>query len=281
MRALLASYGERVLIGEAWLPFDRLMAYYGTSLDSFHLPFNFHLIGARWEVAALRAVIDEYEAMLPAGAWPNWVLGNHDRSRIATRVGPAQARVAAVLLCTLRGTPTLYYGDELGMSDVPIPPEAVQDPYEKNVPGLGLGRDPARTPMQWSSSPHAGFSSARPWLPVAEDYARCNVDIEQPDPESMLSLYRALLALRRARATLAVGSYQSFDAAPHVLGYLRLHGGRRDAVLLNLGAARERVHLPVGEERASILLSTHRARSGMPFDAELEPNEAVVLELDK
>ena len=119
MRALVSSYGDRVLIGEAWLPFDRLIAYYGESLDCFHLPFNFHLIGARWEAGALRRVIAEYEALLPAGAWPNWVLGNHDRSRLASRVGAAQARVAAVLLCTLRGTPTLYYGDELGMADVP------------------------------------------------------------------------------------------------------------------------------------------------------------------
>jgi alpha-glucosidase len=280
MRALLAGYGERVLIGEAWLPFDRLMAYYGKSLDSFHLPFNFHLIGARWEVAALRAVIDEYEAMLPAGAWPNWVLGNHDRSRIATRIGREQARVAAVLLCTLRGTPTLYYGDELGMTDVPIPPEAVQDPYEKNVPGLGLGRDPARTPMQWSPAQHAGFSSVRPWLPIADDHGSRNVEAERSDPTSMLSLYRALLVLRRSRATLSVGAYRSFDPAPHVLGYLRTHGKQRDAVLLNLGAERERVVMPAGAERATVLLSTHAARVNVPFEAVLQPNEALVLALE-
>jgi alpha-glucosidase len=281
MRALLARYGERVLIGEAWLPFEQLMAYYGRELDCFHLPFNFHLIGARWERDALRAVIDEYESMLPPGAWPNWVLGNHDRSRIAARVGPAQARVAAVLLCTLRGTPTLYYGDELGMTDVPIPPEAVQDPYEKNVPGLGLGRDPERTPMQWSPGPHAGFSRARPWLPIAENYSVDNVETERRDPGSMLSLYRALLALRRSRATLSIGDYASFDAPPDVLGYLRTHGVRRDAVLLELGGKRTRVPLPAGAERASVLLSTHSSSpAGTAFEAVLEPNEAVVLELE-
>jgi alpha-glucosidase len=279
MRALLASYGERVLIGEAWLPFDRLMAYYGPSLDCFHLPFNFHLIGTRWEVAALAAVIDEYEGKLPRGAWPNWVLGNHDRSRIASRVGAAQARVAAVLLCTLRGTPTLYYGDELGMLDVPIAPHEVQDPYEKNVPGLGLGRDPARTPMQWSAAPYAGFSNARPWLPLSASYRENNVERQREDPDSMLSLYRALLALRRERATLSSGSYRSLASGTHVLGYLRLHQGASDAVLLNLGARPESL-APETVGPARVLLSTHRGRVGAPFDGQLAPHEAVVLALD-
>jgi alpha-glucosidase len=280
MRTLLDAHGERVLIGEAWLPFDRLMAYYGSGLDRFHLPFNFHLIGTRWEAAALSAVISEYEASLPPGAWPNWVLGNHDRSRIASRVGAAQARVAAVLLCTLRGTPTLYYGDELTMTDVPIPPEAVQDPYEKNVPGLGLGRDPARTPMQWSAHAHAGFSSAPPWLPIAADFKRNNVEQQRQEPGSMLSLYRALLALRRSRPALAIGNYQALDAGPRVLGYVRSHGAQRDAVLLNLGGEAEMVALS-GLDRVRILLSTHPVRGGAPFDGRLAANEAVVLGLSE
>jgi alpha-glucosidase len=277
MRTLLASYGERVLIGEAWLPFDRLMAYYGTSLDCFHLPFNFHLIGTRWEVAALAAVIDEYEGKLPRGAWPNWVLGNHDRSRIASRIGSAQARVAAVLLCTLRGTPTLYYGDELGMRDVPIAPHEVQDPYEKNVPGLGLGRDPGRTPMQWSGAPYAGFSQARPWLPISADYVQNNVEQQRDDADSMLSLYRALLALRRERATLSSGTYRALAAGPHVLGYVREHDGASDAVLLNLGA--QPTSLPAALGPARVLLSTHPGRVGTQFEGHLAPHEALVLAL--
>jgi alpha-glucosidase len=253
------------------------MAYYGEQLRGFQLPFNFHLIGTRWDAAALRKLIDEYESMLPPGAWPNWVLGNHDRSRIASRIGPAQARVAAVLLCTLRGTPTLYYGDELGMLDVPIPAEAVQDPYEKNVPGLGLGRDPERTPMQWSPEPHAGFSSAPPWLPLAADYASRNVALAQLDPSSMLSLYRELLRLRRARPTLSVGAYASLDTAPDVLGYVRSQGSTRDGVLLNLSGTSR----PVSTElaNATVLVSTHPDRAGRACGVSLEPNEAVVLSL--
>src|SRR5438067_4833032 len=128
-----------------------------------------------WNPAAIFKLVGSYEAQLPKGGWPNWVLGNHDRPRLASRIGKAQARVAAMMLLTLRGTPTIYQGEEIGMADVPIPPERVRDPWELNVPGLGLGRDPERTPMQWDASPHAGFSSSEPWLPVASEYQVTNV----------------------------------------------------------------------------------------------------------
>ena len=128
-----------MLIGEIYLPVDRLMHYYGRERAGVHLPFNFQLIDAPWEARSLATLIADYEAALPPGGWPNWVLGNHDRPRVAARRGQAQARVAAMLLLTLRGTPTLYYGDELGLSDVAIPPAQVQDPRELREPGLGLG----------------------------------------------------------------------------------------------------------------------------------------------
>src|SRR5688572_29720839 len=106
------------MIGEIYLPLERLVAYYGTNLDGVHLPFNFQLLQTTWNARGLATLIDQYEEMLPKGGWPNWVLGNHDNRRIATRVGVEQAKVAAMLLLTLRGTPTMYYGDELGMEDV-------------------------------------------------------------------------------------------------------------------------------------------------------------------
>src|SRR5690606_32955139 len=115
------------------------------------------------------------EALLPQGAWPNWVLGNHDRSRVASRFGEGEARLAAMLLMTLRGTPTMYYGDELGMTDVAIAPDDVQDPWEKRVPGFGLGRDPVRTPMAWTPERHGGFTQGKPWLPLHDDIEQCNV----------------------------------------------------------------------------------------------------------
>jgi alpha-glucosidase len=143
MRQVLDEFSgptsSRVLIGEVYLPIDRLMNYYGLDaagvLRGAQLPFNFHLIGAQWQATMVDRLVREYEAALPPGAAPNWVLGNHDKPRIATRVGVDGARLAAMLLLTLRGTPTLYYGDELGMTDVQIPKDEVQDPFERNEPG--------------------------------------------------------------------------------------------------------------------------------------------------
>lgn len=264
MRGVLDEYPDRVLIGEAYLPIERLVRYYGVELAGIHLPFNFQLIHSRWEAALVADMVRRYEQALPPGAWPNWVLGNHDRSRIATRVGPRQARVAAMLLLTLRGTPTLYYGDELGMRDVPIAPAQVQDPWEKNEPGLGLGRDPERTPMQWAPTPHAGFSTAPPWLPVASDFGGANVEAETAEPASMLNLYRTLLAIRRHHPALAVGSLVPLDAdtaadtdiPPGVLAYERRQGSDRLAVLLNLTSDPRRLVLPAHLVGATILLST-------------------------
>src|SRR5438552_17036122 len=207
MQALTERYGQRVLIGELYLPIERLMPYYGEQLDEVHLPFNFQFVTMpTWEAHTIRQVVDAYEGALPKGAWPNWVLGNHDRPRVATRVGREQARIAHMLLLTLRGTPTCYYGDELGMQDVPIPRELIHDPKGKDNPEHS--RDLQRSPMQWDSSPNAGFCppGMKPWLPVAEDYHTYNVAVEQHDPHSFLTLVRTLLTLRRSSPALSVGS---------------------------------------------------------------------------
>jgi len=257
MRRVVDAYPNRILIGEAYVPLARLVTYYGTDLSGLHLPFNFQLLGAKWEARVIATLVRNYEAALPPGAWPNWVLGNHDRSRIASRVGLAQARVAALLLLTLRGTPTLYYGDELGMRDVAIAPESVRDPFEKNVPGFG--RDPERTPMQWTPGPNAGFSTSEPWLPVADDAATVNVQVERDDPDSLLSFYRALLSLRRQEEALSVGSLTLLDLPPDVLGFERAANGRRFTVLLNFSAEQQSLQLPERSPRR-MLLSTNAAR---------------------
>ena len=236
LRRVLDEFDSRVLIGEIYLPLDRLMAYYGTDLDGVQLPFNFQLLQSAWNARRIAALIDRYEAALPPGGWPNWVLGNHDKPRIASRVGLPQARVAAMLLLTLRGTPTLYYGDELGMVDGLIGANRVQDPLEKNVPGMGLGRDPSRTPMQWDASPHAGFTVGDPWLPISDDFAAVNVRSEEDDAASMLSLYRRLLLLRRSTPALSVGEYEPIAATGDLLAYMRRTRGERVLVALNLGA---------------------------------------------
>jgi alpha-glucosidase len=268
-----------VLIGEAYLPLEKLMTYYGKG-EGVHLPFNFQLIGADWNARFLADLIARYEVLLPRGGWPNWVLGNHDRSRVASRFGREAAPVAAMLLLTLRGTPTLYYGDELGLTDVPIPPERVQDPWEKRVPGHGLGRDPIRTPMPWNGRANAGFTTGTPWLPLNADYATVNVTAAMADPASLLNLTRALIALRRAEPALAIGSYGMILAYDTVLFYERLFEKRRLQIALNLAAAPATVPADDG----TVLLSTHTGRPHTARQGErvasrltLAPHEGVIV----
>ena len=282
MRELADEYDDRLLIGELYLPIERLVAYYGERGEGVHLPFNFHLISTPWNARDIAALIASYEAALPPHGWPNWVLGNHDKPRIASRVGAAQARVAAMLLLTLRGTPTMYYGDELGMHDVPIPPEQVQDPWEINVPGLGLGRDPERTPMQWDASPNAGFTVGEPWLPLADDFREHNVAVERADPTSMLSLVRRLLALRRRESALEIGSYEGITTdADDVLAYLREGAGKRFGIVLNLSGDPEPRALENQNWWGRIVLSTHLDREGEAVEGVVgvRGDEGVVIEL--
>ncbi len=281
LRRVVDEYDERVLIGEIYLPIERLVAYYGADLKGAHLPFNFQLIETAWDGRGIARMIDQYEAAVPARAWPNWVLGNHDKPRIATRVGVPQARVAAMLLLTLRGMPTMYYGDELGMRNVPTPPELVQDPYEKRVPGLGLGRDPCRTPMQWDASANAGFTSGRPWLPVADDFSVVNVQAESDDPTSILSLHRALIRLRRAEPALATGRYEPVAMTGDLVAYLRTHGETRFLIALNLGGEPLAVAYSEAGPHARIALSTHLDRSGerVTDSLSLRADEGVVVAL--
>ncbi len=284
MRALADSYaGDRVLIGEIYLPVDELVRYYGEGRPEVHLPFNFQLIDLPWEARAIAEAIRAYEAALPDGAWPNWVLGNHDRPRIATRVGEAQARVAAMLLLTLRGTPTLYYGDEIGLTDAAIPPDRVQDPRELREPGLGLGRDPVRAPMPWNDAPNAGFSAAEPWLPLNPDWPTRNIAAQEGDPESMLILYRALLALRRAHPALAIGAVDEVADEGDVLSYQRLLGDEHYVIALNLGDRPNHVS-PVIDQPMTVLLSTHMERGGSGVigangPIPLKPNEGLILKV--
>ncbi len=282
MRTLLKSYGERVLIGEIYLPIARLVQYYGESLDEAHLPFNFQFVTmASWDARDIRQIVDAYEAALPPGAWPNWVLGNHDTTRIATRVGREQARIAQMLLLTLRGTPTCYYGDELGMQNVPIPREQLRDPVALFAPEHS--RDYQRTPMQWNTSANAGFTapSVQPWLPLAANYSTYNMETEQRDPHSMLTLTHTLLQLRRTVPALNIGSYASLDQDNDAcFVYTRQHNEQRYVVALNISAQEQVVKLP-GMGRGSIALSTHMDREGLVDLSEfrLRGNEGYVMEL--
>jgi alpha-glucosidase len=279
-RRVIDEFPERLLIGEIYLPIEKLVAYYGRDLEGTHLPFNFTLLDAQWRARPLEKLIDDYEAALPKGGWPNWVLGNHDRPRIASRVGREQARVAAMLLLTVRGTPTVYYGDELGLPHVPIPPDRVQDPFEKNVPGIGVGRDGARTPMQWDTTPNAGFSSAEPWLPLAHDWHSENVENQTRDATSFYNLYRRLIACRRASCALSEGAYRPVVARGELLLYVRECPDERVLVALNLGDEAISVAFP-GGLRGRVLVSCLGDRDGEEISGsiDLRDNDGLVIEL--
>jgi alpha-glucosidase len=279
MRAVLDGYPDRVLIGEIYLPIEELVTYYGRDLKGAHLPFNFQLIQTAWNAPSIAQIMEKYEEALPRGAWPNWVLGNHDKARIASRIGEAQARVAAALLLTLRGTPTIYYGEEIGMKNVLIVPEQVQDPAEKNEPGLGLGRDPERTPMRWDGSPLAGFTTGTPWLPLGPDHASANVAAMAESHESLLNLYQRLIELRRGHPVLTHGAIEAVGVEGNILSYERCQGNDRLAIALNLGHEPTQVSLPSGQ----VLLSTHLDRAGEDVyqGVSLRADEGVIVQVSQ
>jgi alpha-glucosidase len=279
MRRVVDEFDSRVLIGEIYLPLERLVAYYGKDLTGAHLPFNFALLSAPWNARSIEKIIFEYESVLPAGAWPNWVLGNHDRPRVASRVGRAQARVAAMLLLTLRGTPTLYYGDEIGMHQMAIAPEQVRDPFEKNVPGIGVGRDGCRTPMQWDATRYAGFSTSTPWLPLADDFRNENVANLGAGAASILSLYKALIGLRKKIPQLVSGNYVPIAADGDLLLYRRQSEGKAITIVLNLGAEPVSIASDAADLSGEILLSTFLDREGERIQGavDLRGDEGVII----
>jgi alpha-glucosidase len=281
MRHVVDEFPDRLLLGEIYLPIERLMAYYGRDLRGVHLPFNFALLQTEWNARVIARLIESYEAALPAGGWPNWVLGNHDRPRVASRVGPAQAGVAAMLLLTLRGTATLYYGDEIGMQQVEIPTDLVRDPAERNVPGVGMGRDGCRTPMQWDSGPLAGFSTVKPWLPLAPDHRQRNVQNQRQDPSSLHTLHRRLIALRHRHPALAFGSYKPIAATGDLLLFVRQEADERILVALNLGDQPAMVEIANGSIARKLLLSTYGDRVGerVKGSLDLRADEGIVVQL--
>jgi alpha-glucosidase len=275
MRQVVKAYPERVLIGEInyFLPLDNLAAFYGNG-DLLDLPFNFRLTFLPLQARVIREFIDAYETALPPHAQPNYTLGNHDRPRVS-RHGHARARLAAMLLLTLRGTPFLYYGDELGMKDVEIPLEKAQDPWR--IKETGLSRDPARTPMQWSAESWAGFSTVEPWLPIDPNYSTLNADVQAKDPLSLLTLYKQLLALRRRTPALYCGSYHALEiASEDCFVYLRQYDQQQVMIVLNFSDQSQQIQLPKATWK--IYLSTHLDRSELVEDRiYLRPCEGLVL----
>jgi alpha-glucosidase len=276
LRAVVAAHGgDRVLVGEVGVADPRRWAAYRGRDDELDLLLNFRVWSQPWSAPAFAAAIAVTELALAGEAWPLYALGNHDLPRLASRLardgdGAARSRVAAMLLCTLRGAPLLYYGDEIGMTDVPVPSDQAHDPN---------GRDPQRAPMRWAPGPNAGFCppGLAPWLPVGVDPQRINVESEDGDPASLLSLYRRLIAMRRSEPALLAGAHRRLRAAPSVLAYQRVLDGAHLTVALNFSSRPVTVSLPgAGGE---VLISTNPGRrpNRVGVDIDLEGDEGVVL----
>ena len=262
-RRILDAYGERTMVGEVYL-FDphRMAAYYGNGHDELPLSFNFSFMWSPWGAQAFREHVAQSETLLPSAAQPVYVLSSHDAPRHRTRFddaqwGEARARLAAMMLLTLRGTPFLYYGEEIGMRDGVIPPDRVCDPVGKRFPSVG--RDPERTPMHWNAEPGAGFTSAaEPWLPIGPDVEHVNVAAQTNDPRSLLSFYRRMIWYRKGSAPLTRGAYRAIDGPADVWVFRRESPGERLLVALNFGETPRA--LPI-DGAARLELSTDPARA--------------------
>ena len=285
LRRLLDSYPERMSVGEMLYADPTTAASYcGDGTDKLHLAFNFDFTNQPWWPRAFQEQIAKWDAELPPNAWPCYALGNHDKPRFPSRFGggphsDARTKVAAAMLLTLRGTPFLYYGEELGMQNAPIPRSEIQDPLGKKYWPFNPGRDPERTPMQWSAEANAGFTTGRPWLRLNKDYRTRNVAAQHADPNSVLNFMRQLLRLRRESVALRRGSYAPLIQRPvNGLAYLRQSPDQTMLVALNffgfettlaldepLLASRWRVRLTsVGGERERL---QDRAIHLAPFEA--------------
>ncbi len=278
MRHVLDEFPERLLIGEVHLPIARAMSYYGGTKPTFHLPFNFELLYSPWQRDSVAAAIDQFTILLPPKAWPNWVLGNHDEIRLATRVGPQQSRIAAMLLMTLKGTPFLYNGDEIGLPNTDIAPAQQRDPRAKAMGDARFGRDGQRAPIPWDGTFHGGFTSGEPWLPLYPGADRLNVAAQQRDPHSILNLYRRLIALRRSLPGLQSGDYHALSHCGDVLRFARRCETQNLVILLNFGSTAADVPL-AGQAR--LLLSTHldREEESLIGTVSLRPDEGLIVEI--
>jgi alpha-glucosidase len=276
LRALVGRYGgDRVLLGEFYVPFAELAGFYGDAVPELHLPLNLSLTWSKWDAETIGRTIAEYHSAVEGRGWPTTTLDTHDQQRIVARAGIEHARVAVMLLLTQRGTPTLYYGDEIGMRGVDIPAEQGIDPQGRRT---GRNRDPTRTPMQWSSETHAGFSPVEPWLPVGVDRDTANVASQSRDAGSLLTLTRRLLELRTREPVLIDGAQVALPAAPELVAYQRGDTQRRLLVVLNFAHAAA-THALQSDGR--VLLSTFLDREGEQVAAQvrLRANEGLVIEL--
>jgi alpha-glucosidase len=261
LRVVLDEFGGSTAVGEVFGTPDEISRYYGTpDVPGLHLAFNFRLlvrggILTPWDARDIAPIVIDSDAALPPGAQPCYALNNHDQPRFVSRhnidgFGTERARAACLLLLGLRSTPFIYYGEEIGMVDVDIPPELQQDPSRF----FHIGRDPQRTPMQWDATPGRGFSAGIPWLPYGP--AEINVAAQQRDPTSLLSLYRQAIRVRKAEPSLHCGAFAPLSADEATFAFIRRAAEARPVVVaVNTAVSPADVRLP--SEFRDVLVATH------------------------
>ncbi len=286
-RKVLDEYDDRMGVGETYIAspdsVKTAASYIGSGTDELHLAFDFSLLFSGYGARRFRDCLEEWYAAMPGRGWPTLVMNNHDQPRSVTRWcrgrdGEKKARLLAALLLTAWGTPFLYYGEEIGMKNGRIIRRQIQDPVGRKYWPFNKGRDPERTPMQWSAEKNAGFSSAEPWLPVADDYRSVNVALQEEDPGSILSWYRALISLRKERPALHRGAFRFVGDDPDVLAYLREQDGETIFVALNFSDRNKTAAM--GEASWRVLCGTEKkAGQDNPADSvALRPYEVIVME---
>ena len=282
MRELVDQY-DGVLLGETLderFQYENASQWVGPS--RLHLAFNFQLMHSAWGAPSMGRAIRQWCDALGSQGWPTWVLSNHDFVRHATRWGgkhrEARMRLMAMMLLTLGGTPCLYQGEEIGMGQGQIPRKQIQDPSGKRFWPFFKGRDGCRTPMQWKNTPHAGFSTKTPWLPINPDFTTRNYEAQQQDADSLLHLYRRLIHLRKTHPVLSRGQ-MTLPKTPHsqILHWNRSHDGQKVEVHLNLSSKTQQW---IGADKGTVLCSTHASNTQTSPPHPLRPHEGIVLLLD-
>ena len=283
LRTLFDSYPERYVIGETFLePPERAATYMGE--QALHGAFNFNFLEQPWNPKGFLSSIQTWENAMGRGRWPNYVLNNHDNPRSTTRYRMAddddQAKLAAMFLLTLQGTPFLYYGEEIGMRDIPLSRNEIMDPPGKKYWPIYTGRDGCRSPMQWSKETYGGFSTAKPWLPIHPNYHSRNVENQLDDPESLLSFYQRMLKFRKENPVLQHGGWKpQATISEKVLSYLRSDGTASLLIMLNFSAGPVKAALPNPETGWKIRLSNRAVESPITQGIiDLAANQGIILE---
>ncbi len=281
---ILKNYKDRFMIGEVYLDIKSMKKLYNACPDKVHIPLNPNLINIPWKANLYKNFIDEFEKSLGENNIPNYVLGNHDWSRLSSRIGPENIRVAAMMLLTLRGIAIIYQGEEIGMIDGIIPAHKVKDPLGKETVTNRKGRDFARTPMHWRNKKNAGFSSNKEtWLPVSSSYKKINVEAQEKDPKSTLSLYKTLIKLRKNLIALKIGSYESINNKDtDVFIYKRKKNKEEIIIALNFSNKEKNLHIK--NYKADLICSTYMDNKNLYVDLKnlkLRKNEGCILKVIK